>query len=73
MLFEVNGKQLIPKQIGWEPSEKDLENLIISTSKAELNLDYNIFGEYLFFVDNQKRGAIKRFLILLHLMNMPRG
>ena len=73
MLFEVNGKQLIPKQIGWEPSEKDLENLIISTAKAELNLDYNIFGEYLFFVDNQKRGSNKKILDIIALDEHAQG
>lgn len=67
MLFEVKGKELIPKQIDWKPAEKELEELLISTAKTDFGLNDNIFGEYLFYVDHQKRGKNNKILDIIAL------
>ncbi len=54
MIFKKNGEQLEVYTEYWSPSEKEIEDLIISSSdKENLILKEDIFGEEFFFIGNQ--------------------
>lgn len=58
MIFQKDGDKLKKydnSTSSWKPKELEIENLIVSTAKAEntSELNYEIFGENLLFLDNQ--------------------
>ncbi|MCF7944984.1 MAG: hypothetical protein K9L75_05570 [Spirochaetia bacterium] len=73
MIFIKNEQELSSLINYWEPSEQELETLIISTQDDEHVLNEQIFGEPLFFVGNQKVNSDNKRLDIIAIDKNAQG